>query len=348
MAKKKIIDMTDEEIAKQEEEQNLAEIEKSIDSVILENKERITKLDKQISDYYVVNQEDRDGKNCLMEMRKSCRGALDNWESYKDSPYLGRMDLVRNDTEAEIFFVGKKGIADGTKIYVLDWRTPVGSAFYNKQATSYNINGNEYRLILRRAINIKNAKVVDVQTEYDNGLLSLDGEVIDPFLLSVLRDKRRDYKLTDIIRTIQENQNELIRKPLEENFIVQGCAGSGKTMILLHRLSYLAFNVPDANFSRFCILTPNEYFNIHIDELSQELGLDKIKRYTVESFYASWVRFLGRNDTYITDTVKKKTLMKVEPVSDRVSSEKLLNNEMLEEIYSKAFYNSVIALYESH
>ena len=176
----------------------------------------------------------------------------------------------------------------------------------------------------------------------------MDGEVIDPFLLSVLRDKRRNYKLTDIIRTIQGNQNELIRKPIEESFIVQGCAGSGKTMILFHRLSYIAFNFPDFNFSRCCVLTPNEYFNIHVDELSQKLGLDKIKRYTVEGFYATWIRFLGKNDTYVTDTAKRKNIMKVEPVPDNISSEKLLNSEMLEELYSRAFYNHIIETYNAH
>ncbi len=348
MAKKKLIDLTDEELAKKEEEQNLAEIEGAIDSVILDNKNRIAALDKQISDYYVVDQDDREGKLYLMESRNSHRNTIDVWESYKDSPYYGRMDLVRNGTENEVFFVGEKGIANGAEIYVIDWRTPIGGAFANKQSTRYKIKGNDYRLILRREVNIKNAKVIDVHTEYDDGSLSLDGEVIDPFLLSVLRDKRRNYKLTDIIRTIQGNQNELIRKPIEESFIVQGCAGSGKTMILLHRLSYIAFNFPNVNFSRFCVLTPNEYFNIHVDELSKKLGLDKIKRYTVEAFYASWIRFLGKNDTYTTDTVKRKILMKVDPVTENVSSEKLLNNEMLEEIYSKEFYNSIILLYEDH
>ena len=348
MAKKKLIDLTDEELAKKEEEQNLAEIEGAIDSVILYNENCIADLDKQISEYYVFDKEDRERKLDLVESRNFHRNTIKAWESYKDSPYFGRMDLVRNGTETEVLFVGEKGIADGAEIYVLDWRTPVGGAFANKQATRYNIKGNNYKLILRRAVNIKSAKVIDVHTEYDDGSLSLDGEVIDPFLLSVLRDKRRNYKLTDIIRTIQGNQNELIRKPIEESFIVQGCAGSGKTMILLHRLSYIAFNFPNVNFSRFCVLTPNEYFNIHVDELSKKLGLDKIKRYTVEAFYASWIRFLGKKDTYTTDTVKRKTLMKVDPVTDSVSSEKLLNNEMLEEIYSKKFYYSIIALYKDH
>lgn len=345
---KKLYDLTDEELARQEEEQNLAEIESSIDTVILQNKNRIAELNKQISEYTVFDRDDREGKLYLMERRNSHLNTVDEWEGYKDSPYFGRMDLVTPGSEPEAYFVGEKGIGDGDALYVLDWRTPVGNAFYNKQATRHTIKGIDYKLILRRAVNIKNAKVIDVHTEYDDGSLSLDGEVIDPFLLSVLRDKRRNYKLTDIIRTIQGNQNELIRKPIDESFIVQGCAGSGKTMILLHRLSYIAFNYPNFNFARCCILTPNEYFSVHVDELSQKLGLDKIKKYTVEGFYTSWIRFLGKNDTYSSDNARRKPVAKVEPISDTVSSEKLLDNEMLEELYSRSFYNHVITVYKDH
>lgn len=344
----KITDLTDEELAKQEEEQNLAEIEDSIDAVILRNKNSIAELNKQISEYIVYDQDDHEGKLYLLERRNSLLNTVDEWAGYKDSPYFGRMDLVCNGPEPETFFVGEKGIGEGDKLYVLDWRTPVGSAFYNKQETQYTIKDIDYKLILRRAVNIKEARVIDVHTEYDDGSLSLDGEVIDPFLLSVLRDKRRNYKLTDIIRTIQGNQNELIRKPIEESFIVQGCAGSGKTMILLHRLSYIAFNYPNFNFSRCCILTPNEYFNLHVNELSQKLGLDKIKIYTVEGFYASWIRFLGKNDTYTSDNTRKRTIAKVEPVPDTVSSEKLLNSKMLEELYSRAFYDHIVTVYKDH
>ena len=100
---------------------------------------------------------------------------------------------------------------------------------------------------MRRAILINNAKIEDIETEYDiteNDLFDAD-DIIDPFLLKVIREKRQIHKLTDIIATIQSNQVDIIHKPLNAEFIVQGCAGSGETMILLHRLSYLKFHNPN-------------------------------------------------------------------------------------------------------
>ena len=51
--------------------------------------------------------------------------------------------------------------------------------------------------------------------------MNLSGEVVDPFLIQVLRDKRRDYELTDIIKTIQSEQNNIMTLPMNKNFIVQ-------------------------------------------------------------------------------------------------------------------------------
>jgi DNA helicase IV len=66
---------------------------------------------------------------------------------------------------------------------------------------------------------------------------------MDPFLLDVLTQLRRDGndKAVDIIETIQKEQNEIVRLK-NKSLYVQGCAGSGKTMILLHRLSITILN----------------------------------------------------------------------------------------------------------
>ena len=348
MSKLDTLDLSDERLAIQEEERNLATIEHTIDSVISESTCRMEEIDQKLSGFYVYDHDDRENLQYYQETNIFLKNKVAQWKQYKDSPYYGRMDLVSDSSKTEVFFIGEKGISDGSNILVLDWRTPLGGAFTNKQATKYTIEGTDYKLLLRRSIDIKNAKVQSVNTEYDEVSLSIDGGVIDPFLLSVLRDKRRNYKLTDIIRTIQGNQNEIIRKPIDESFIVQGCAGSGKTMILFHRLSYIAFNHPEFNFARCCVITPNEVFNIHVDELSKKLGLDKIKRYSVEGYYSSWIKFLGKNDIVPSASSAGKPKLKIDPLPDKIVSENLLDNKMLEEIYSKQFYESIISLYYDH
>ena len=71
--------------------------------------------------------------------------------------------------------------------------------------------------------------------------------------------KNADVVLRDIVATIQSDQNEIIRAEPWRNVIVQGVAGSGKTTVALHRLSYLIFNT-EAKENRYCIIGTNRMF----------------------------------------------------------------------------------------
>lgn len=96
--------------------------------------------------------------------------------------------------------------------------------------------------------------------------------ITDPFLVRVLNMRKKQHSLTDIFVTIQENQNKIVNTDFNKNIIVQGCAGSGKTMVLLHRLSALKYKQRYFDFSQNAlILTPNEQFSLHIKGLAEGL-----------------------------------------------------------------------------
>lgn len=329
-----------------EEQENLDRVEGCIHALISSEEAGLKNLQKKIDDYYVVDNEDRQNKIYLIEQTNRKQERVNEYTGFIDSPYFGHFIMMEKGGDPIDLVVGKKALSGGSgaESVILDWRSPMGMTFYNKKEHRFCVNGIEYDLLLRRAVDIQEGKLRKVKTEYDSATLSLEGEVIDEFLISVLKDKRRDYKLTDIIRTIQANQNEIIGKPLDESFIVQGCAGSGKTMILLHRLSYIAYNHKGIDFGRFCILTPNEYFNVHVDELSHSLGLDKIKRYTVEGFYSELIKSRGNKDQSIRSG---RSVPKITASSTGLKSEKLLNADLLTHIYSNAFFNEICSDYET-
>ena len=66
---------------------------------------------------------------------------------------------------------------------------------------------------------------------------------------------------------------------------MQGCAGSGKTMILLHRLSYLMYNNEQLAPRDVLVVTPSDSFNEFIDELSKTLELGLVKTITLKNYY---------------------------------------------------------------
>ena len=325
----------DEQIAFREEQEHLQKTEQAIDSLIYDAQRRCDEYNSIVVNKEYVHVDD---KFEYLGMARSCQNSILEYRSLKPSPYYGRIDISKDGEFVLSYYIGYQSLFHHGKTEILSWKSPIGNLFNQKSKKEFDIEvegrTTHYTLHLRRAMDIKNEELLLVNTEYDIDSVSLDGEVIDPFLLSVLRDKRRNHILTDIVRTIQENQNDIIAKPIGESFVVQGCAGSGKTMILLHRLSYLAYNNPKSDFSKWCILTPNEYFNVHIQELSETLDIAEIKRFTVEEYYGELMRYL-----LPVDETKKN---KIDVV---VQSEKTLDCGMLTEIYSPDFRDQVVSTY---
>lgn len=319
----------------QEEQKKLAEIEDRIDAIASRYEASAQKLQAEIADFWVMDHDDLQNKQFLMSQRASDIALAEKFRSHQPSPYFGRLDLDReigDEIVTTTHYIGKEGISDSANVIVVDWRSPIGNLIHVKNQKNFNVNGVEYMLALRRSLDIRNAQLVGYHTEYDGETISLDGDVIDPFLLTVLKDKRRHNRLTDIIRTIQGNQNEIIRKPRSESFVVQGCAGSGKTMILLHRLSYLKFNNRTMSLANVKIITPNKFFDAHINDLSVELGLTAIERFSVEEYYVHLI---------------KKFSSKVAVDAD-VQSEKILSPDLLADVYSSHYLNESISHYHEY
>ena len=316
-----------------EEQKHLDETENRIDSIARKHYEQIEHLSSELDGFYTVDYNDIDEKRRLRRELQRQRDEATKYEEYKPSPYFGRLDLENDyDSDAQTLYIGKKGLVDGTEQIIVDWRSPIGEFFYVKTEKEFKHDNYVYNLLLRRSLQIENEQLIEYNTEYDSVDISLSGDVIDPFLLTVLKDKRRQNRLTDIIKTIQGNQNTIIRKPEKESFIVQGCAGSGKTMILLHRLSYLAFNNRYKSYDNIKIITPNKFFDMHINELSRELGLAEIERLTVEEFYVNLIKAYSSKINVEAD----------------VDSEKTMKEDFLREIYSVEFQSGIIDKYNRY
>ena len=223
-------------------------------------------------------------------------------QSYKcffDEPYFARMDLIDSIEGYNSYYIGKKG-DEGLEI--VDWRAPLARRYYQKSKFEFSINNYDYKLVLRRAVRTKSGKVEDFKDEYLSVGDNLTKEeiggrdtavIFDPFLKEILSSRKEKQEICDIIETIQEKQYEIITAPEDAEFIVQGVAGSGKTMILLHRLSYLMYNDENIKPSQVLVITPSDSFNAFIDELAQILELERVKTVTLENYYTRLLKSVG-------------------------------------------------------
>ncbi len=224
-----------------------------------------------------------------------------SYKCFFDETYFARMDLEDDKDGYNSYYIGKHG-DEGLEI--VDWRAPLARRYYQKSKLAFSINEFNYKLVLRRSLRTHNGRLEDFKNEYltvgDNltreEIAGRDASVVfDPFLKEILQSRKEKDEICDIIETIQEKQYEIITAPERAEMVVQGVAGSGKTMILLHRLSYLMYNNEEIKPSSVIVITPSTSFNAFIDELAKILELERVRTMTLEEYFVRLLKSAGVN-----------------------------------------------------
>ena len=227
----------------EEERNHLFRIIRTIRQLIEKQKERITNPEKPA---WYESETTRGGvqinpaiNDYVTELESNAGFETDvaSLEETSRNPYFFHMSLqFEDEQEPENVFVGERLVYDGREPTVISWQSPLGALAYDRDKTSIVVN-RKYRadIEFKRNVVIRDGVLNDVVETYNRQSKMSDEDeamVYDEFLVRVLREKRSHKELTNIIPSIQSNQNQIIRAPQRENLIVQGCAGCGKTMIL--------------------------------------------------------------------------------------------------------------------
>ena len=235
----------------------------------------------------------------LSNLMSSTATKITNIARVKDKPYFARIDF-KDDTKdkKEKLYIGKIGVLDlDGNIVITDWRAPISTLYYDS-----NLGKVEYvapdgiikgEMSLKRQIIIKDGKLEEI---FDVDSVS-DDELLKPYL-----GASADSRLKNIVATIQSEQNNIIRKELEKNVIVQGVAGSGKTTVALHRIAYLMYN--NANklkANQFMVIGPNKFFINYISNVLPDLDASNAVQLTFEELASN---FINEKITF-EDTTKK-------------------------------------------
>ena len=261
---------------------------------ILRYQKRISELEREITELKSGSSYTAADYRAVLEKNAAIALETKKLNAYKcffSEPYFARIDVVDDKEGYNSYYIGKKG---DVNLEIVDWRAPLAVRYYQKSRVRFSINEYDYRTVLRRALSVKNGKLLDFKNEYlsvkdvltPEEIAGRDEEILfDPYLRSIIKSRKDDAGIRDIIETIQEKQFEIITRPERESFVLQGCAGSGKTMILLHRLSYLMYNNEKLLPRDVLVITPSDSFNSFIDELARVLELQRVRTVTLKSYY---------------------------------------------------------------
>ena len=243
----------------------------------------------------------------LSNLMSSTATKITNIARMKEKPYFARIDFKEDKKpNKEKLYIGKVGVIDlYGKVVITDWRAPVSTLYYDANLGKVEYNAPEGKikgeLSLKRQIIIQNKNVEEI---FDVDSVS-DDELLKPYL-----GASADNRLKNIVASIQSEQNNIIRKSIEENLIVQGVAGSGKTTVALHRIAYLMYN--NANrykANQFMVIGPNRFFINYISNVLPDLDASNAVQVTYEELASDFTceKLIFEDSTKkLSDIIDKK------------------------------------------
>ena len=195
---------------------------------------------------------------------------LTQLRSVEDRLVFGRLDAKNGDRH----YIGRIGLSSPDHEPILtDWRAEAARPFY--EATPSN-HGD---IVMRRHITLSFREVVGVEDEVLDvhsdqvGQASSAGTLTGEGALLASLSSRRTGKMTDIVATIQAEQDRIIRSDMNRAVVVQGGPGTGKTAVALPRAAYLLYtHRRTLERSGVLVVGPSSAFLHYIDQVLPSLG----------------------------------------------------------------------------
>lgn len=236
--------------------------------------------------------------------REQIQSAMLLFEKNKKKPYVGRIDCGTDYSDLHTVYIGEFDIPG----FVVAWQNnKVADIYFNSDM----FKSNQGLLIaLKRVFSIERSQFLGyhdeinkyknksyTQADYDNKAVGTESDEIqdidkkpqDELFEILLKESRQDQSVHNIVKTMRAYQYKIVSYKFEDNIIVDGCAGSGKTMILYHRLSYILYNAKGYDFKSIYAITPTNLFKLLTNELVTSLNLERIHNL---SYYSAIENFI--------------------------------------------------------
>lgn len=213
----------------------------------------------------------------------------------KNSPYFASIVVKNEQNEKQKIYIGMTYLKDeNLDNLIYDWRAPICSIFYDYETgpCSYEAPMGiiKNHLYQKRQYKIEDQKLLRI--------IDSDLNIDDDILQEVLASESSD-KMKNIVTTIQQEQNSVIRNTKDKNLIVQGIAGSGKTSVALHRIAFLLYKIKNLSSDKVLIFSPNQIFTEYIANVLPELGEENTLQTTFHDYLNKMIKEYKSVESYI-------------------------------------------------
>ena len=220
---------------------------------------------------------------------------LTQLEQARPSPYFGRVDFRANARrdKRDSHYIGKYHVPD----HVSSWTAPVAALYYKPAATGYRapegyIAG---RIELKREFEIRDAAIRAVAdlVRLLSGGQAMPASIPTGGSLEKVLGGIADGEMFEAIQTIQPEQYEEIAAGEKLVMVLQGAAGSGKSLVGLHRIAYLLSpfsgigRIARPRPNRVVMFGPSKAFLEYVSGLLPSLGHRDIRQTTLRAWMLS-------------------------------------------------------------
>lgn len=207
-----------------------------------------------------------------------------------DKPYFIHIDYSGNPE----LYIGEQKIHG----WVTDWADEQAQKYYYHY--QYYIGDKDTDLKLVREIHFENQKYSGYKDLYRKNEDNYIAAVADEHLQRILEANQKSKKVHTIVESIQQNQYNIIATDMDKSIVVLGCAGSGKTMILMHKIRYMKYNYEKYYYKKLdmhdvMVISPTNILAKESRHLSKILQVDQVQQFTSVQLYHMLINTLLDN-----------------------------------------------------
>ena len=224
--------------------------------------------------------------------------ARDEMLSMYEQPYFGHVGLKEENGDVLQCLLSEnpdldefkriKGADEETYLvpFKMDEKRKIFNALYhiwlvkNGDAVTVQDNSKQgettYKPEVIREVTISSRNLIDADQFYPYAEFHEEIIDFDDLLAQRLDENRDSAQLRIIISTLQREQYDIVQTDLNKSMVVQGCAGSGKSQCLIHRLFYMRDALSSKGWDKVLLVTPTQLFRNYSAELMRRFHLSHV------------------------------------------------------------------------
>lgn len=215
-------------------------------------------------------------------------------ERVRDKPYFGRIDYsVAQENEIRTLYIGDLNFRhEDPRYFIASRHAPIARLYYRPADGFYEVQRVQKQAFvhLKRTLTIEDARLIDFDDvlrlpSAPKAARSTSNRALDDRLSSSGR-----AGLSDAVETIQPEQYEQMASTQKPVLIVQGAAGSGKSLVGLHRIDFILSPFSDIGglrrptAERVIMFGPSPAFLKYVSGLLPGLGVHRVRQTTVKDW----------------------------------------------------------------